>query len=214
MDQLSRLGALYSAVVADALDAIGLRDRTLAPGLVPLGGAAKVAGRAATLRVVAVDAVPARPYAVQFAAVDALRPGDLMVVETPPERPSAFWGELITTRALVNGCVGALVDGYSRDVEQIRRRGFPLWARGTHPADSAGRLDAVARDVAVTVGGVRVEPGDLVLADVDGVVVVPAARAAEVIAAAEVKAGVEDTVRAELAGGHTIVETYAKHGVM
>ncbi|MEV0720003.1 hypothetical protein AB0H87_36040, partial [Asanoa sp. NPDC050611] len=130
------------------------------------------------------------------------------------ERADRLVRDWLTTRAVVNGCVGAIVDGYSRDVAAIRRRGFPLWARGTHPADSAGRLDAVARNVPVTVGGVRIEPGDLILADVDGVVVVPAARAERVIAAAETKAGIEDTVRAELAGGRTIAETYAKHGVM
>ncbi|TDD64416.1 RraA family protein [Jiangella aurantiaca] len=214
MDDLTaRLGALYSAVVSDVLDDVGFRHATMAPALHGLGAPARMAGRAATLDVIAVDVVPDERYTVQFQAVDRLRAGEIMVVSAP-DVPSAFWGELITTRAMVEGCVGAVVDGYTRDLRRIRDHDFGLWARGTHPADSAGRLEAVRGGVPVTCGGVRVEPGDYVLADGDGVVVVPAAMAADVVAAAEEKARTEDTVRETLRAGAGIVETYDRYGVM
>jgi len=87
---IERLGRLYSAVVSDVLDAEGLRHQTLAPALRPLAGT-RVAGQAATLTVVAVDEVPAEPYELQFEAIDALGPGEVLVVEVP-DVPSAFWG--------------------------------------------------------------------------------------------------------------------------
>lgn len=183
------------------------------PALRPVAGTSRVVGRAATLRVVAVDEVPAEAYVVQFQAIDALRDGEVMVVSAPAVA-SAFWGELITTRALVNGCAGAIVDGYCRDVDRIRTHDFPVWARGMHPADSAGRLDAVQYDVPVSCAGVPVEPGDYLLGDTDGVVVVPARLVDDVLTVAEEKARAEDVVREELRSGATIVDTYAEHGVM
>jgi len=214
MDLLRRCEGLYSAVVADALDAVGRRHQTLAPGFLPLGAGTRLAGRAATLRVEAVDELPDVPYTVQFAAVDALEPDDVMVVAAPAAVGSAFWGELISTRAIAAGCRGAVVDGFARDVEAIRRHGFPLWARGTHPADSAGRLEAVEAGGTIRCGGVTVSPGDIVLADADGVVVVPQALAEEIVERAEEKVCAEDRVRAALRAGAGVQETYDEHGVM
>ena len=209
IDRLARLGP---AVVSDILDAQGLRHQTMAPTLRPLA-APRVAGRAATLTVVAVDEVPDAPYELQFAAIDAFGAGDVLVVEVP-DVASAFWGELITTRAVDRGAVGVVLDGYSRDSQRVREQGFAVWARGTHPADSCGRLDAVAVGRPVVCGGVRVEQGDYLVADEDGVVVIPSALAEEAIPEVEVKSGVEDAVRADLRAGRTIAETYAKFGVM
>ncbi|TDE11432.1 RraA family protein [Jiangella asiatica] len=212
-DVAARLSALYSAVVSDALDEIGIRHATMTPVLHGLGTPVRMVGQAATLEVVAVDEVPEERYTVQFGAVDQLREGEIMVVAAP-NVASAFWGELITTRAMVNGCVGAVVDGYSRDLHRIRGHDFGLWARGTHPADSAGRLEAVRGRVPVTCAGVRVDPGDYVLADVDGVVVVPAGVVADVLELAEEKARTENTVRETLRAGATITQTYDEYGVM
>lgn len=214
MDELTaRLRALYSAVVSDVLDDVGVRDRAMQAALTPLGKLRRMAGRAATLEVVAVDRIPQEPYKVQFAAIDALRTGEILVVAAPPVA-SAFWGELITTRALARGCVGVVVDGYSRDVARIRRHEFGVWARGTHPADSLGRLDAVGFGEPVVCGGVRVSPGDYLVADEDGVVVIPTELAEDVISRAERKAATEDQVRSRLAAGESIADTYARYKVM
>lgn len=210
---VERFGGLYSAVVADVLDELGHRRTTMVPGLVRLSGQGTLAGRAATMRVVAVDAIPAQPYRVQFAAVDELAAGEVMVVAAP-DVASAFWGELISTRAAVKGCLGAVVDGYCRDLAAIQARGFPVHARGSHPADSAGRLDAVEFGTPIECGGVTVNPRDIIVADIDGVTVVPHELAEEVLALAEQKSQTEDEVREVLREGATIVETYDQFGVM
>ncbi len=211
---VARLGHLYSAVVSDVLDGLGLRQQTARPGVLALGAPQRVVGRAFTMLVERVDEPPENLYATQFEAVDRLVPGDVMVVAAPVDVPSAFWGELITTRAMNRGCVGAFIDGYTRDLAAIRTYGFALWARGSHPADSAGRLDAVAYQEPVEWSGVRVEPGDVVLADADGVVVVPAAAAEQVASLAESKAAVEDDVRRELRDGASVTEVFGRYGVM
>jgi 4-hydroxy-4-methyl-2-oxoglutarate aldolase len=214
VELLARYQQLYSAVVADALDALGRRHQAMAPGLVSLGAGRHVVGYAATLRVEAVDELPSVPYTVQFAAVDGLQQGEVMVVAAPAAVPSAFWGELISTRAQAAGCHGAIVDGFTRDVEAIRRHGFAVWARGTHPADSAGRLDAVEAGGRVRCAGVTVDPGDVVIADLDGVVVVPRALAEDVATRAEQKAATEGVVREALRSGRGVQELYDEHGVM
>jgi regulator of RNase E activity RraA len=184
------------------------------PGMARIGTVKTMAGRAATLDVKAVDTVPAEPYKVQFEAVDALEDGQVMVVAAPSQVASAFWGELITTRAMKSGCVGTVVDGYCRDTPMVKEHDFGVWARGMHPADSLGRLDAVAFNVPVRCAGVIVNPGDFVLADEDGVVIVPLVVIDEVLARAEEKRCIENEVRGDLSAGNTIATTYERFGVM
>lgn len=210
---LGRFRRLRAAVVSDALDALGLRNRTMRPGISALTDVDRLVGRALTLKVVAVDSVPEVPYVTQFEAVELVGPGNVMVVATPSVG-AAFWGELLTTRVMVRGCVGAVIDGYTRDLAQISDYSFPLWARGTHPADSAGRLDATEIGAPVVCGGVEVDNGDILLADGDGVVVVPAHLGEEVAARAETKAAREDEVRAALLGGERVQDVYERLGVM
>jgi 4-hydroxy-4-methyl-2-oxoglutarate aldolase len=212
-NNLTRLRALYTPVVCDALDSLGLRDCAMDPGLTRIAGEASIAGTAATLEVIAVDSAPVQPYKLQFEAIDAIEP-DQIVIVSAPNVSSAFWGELITTGAKRRGGVGAVVDGYSRDTAKVQEHGFGVWARGTHPADSLGRLNAINRNVPVACGGVDVVPGDYILCDRDGIVVVPQAVIAEVLDLAESKVRAEDTVRGMLASGATIAETYAAIGVM
>jgi regulator of RNase E activity RraA len=212
-DPITRLRALYTPVVSDALDSLGLRERTLDPAIVRVAGPTNAAGRATTMQVIAVDSPPAEPYKVQFEAIDAVQEGQMMMVSAPDVR-SAFWGELLTTGARTRGSSAAIVDGYCRDIEKVRAQDFGVWARGTHPADSLGRLDAISRDVPISCGGVRVVPGDYVLADSDGVVVVPAALIDEVLQLAERKMAAEDEVRARLLSGSSVMHTYLETGVM
>lgn len=212
-DQLSRLKALYTPVVSDALDSLGYRECTLDPAIVRLAGGGVVAGRATTITVIAVDNPPAEPYKVQFQAIDDIEPDEIVVVSAPDVR-SAFWGELLTTGALQRGGVGALIDGYCRDIDEMRSHDFGVWARGAHPADSLGRLNAISRDVPVSCGGVRVVPGDYILCDSNGVVVIPAAEIEAVLDAAEKKSLSEDDVRERLLAGSSVLSTYLEVGVM
>lgn len=211
---MSRFAALRVALIADVLDSLGERTRVLEPGIAAISADTSATGRAATLKVIAADRIPETPYAVQFDAIEHLRPGELLIVEMPESSSAAFWGELLTTSATVRRCAGAVLDGYTRDVAQVKAMGFPLWCRGAHPADSAGRLEAIESGRPITCGDVLVSPGDIVAADSDGVVVVPAGMAADVARAAEAKAGIEDRVREALASGDRLHDVYVRYGVM
>ena len=162
---------LYSPVVADVLDRMGYREQCLRADIRPLAMGHVVAGFARTVKTVdAPSTSPEKPYEGEMAAVDALGSGDVMVVS---RCEWSFWGELLSTAARYRDCRGIVIDGYTRDTTAIIEMGFPVFCRGIHPADSLGRMDVETHDVPIECGGVRVSPGDLVLGDHDGVVVIP-----------------------------------------
>ncbi len=209
---VERLAALYTPVVADVLDRLGYRDQCLRADIRPLSRGAVAAGVARTVRTVpAPELATTEPYKGEMAAVDALRPGDVMVVS---ECHWSFWGELLSTAARYRGCHGVVIDGYTRDTRAIIAMGFPVFCRGMHPADSLGRLDVVEHDVPIHCGGVLVCPGDLVLADDDGVVVIPRGTAEPALAAAEEKVRGENLVRKALAEGMSVTEAFRRYGVL
>ena len=209
---VERLGKLYTAVVADVLDKLGFRNQCLDRRVRPLWPEAKCAGFALTVQTVpARETVPAHPYAGELAAVDSLQNGDVLVVS---ESGCSFWGELLSTAARYRGCRGVILDGPTRDSAAIREMNYPVFHVGFHPADSLGRLDVVGHNVPINCGGVLIHPGDLVLADHDGVVVVPYGAAEETLRLAEEKVSGENLVRKALAEGMTTTEAFAKYGIL
>jgi 4-hydroxy-4-methyl-2-oxoglutarate aldolase len=211
---IDRLERLHPAVVSDCLDGLGARSQVLDPRIRPLDPRSKLAGYAATVRCVDVDRVPPSRddwYRGELEAVDALRPGDVMVVSTCR---GSYWGELLATASRYRGARGIVADAYTRDTLALLELGFPTFAAGIHCADSLGRIDVDAIGVPVDCGGVRVEPGDLVLGDHDGVVVVPAALAEEAIRLAEEKVAGENVVRARLAEGMPVAEAFRTYNVI
>jgi len=214
LDLVDRLERLHPAVVSDCLDTIGIRDRVLAPHVRPLWPEAKVAGVARTVQCVTIDGVPENRddwYRGALAAVDALGPGDVMVVSTCE---GSYWGELLATAARAHGARGLVADAYARDTIALIAMGFPTFVAGIHCADSLGRLEVQAAGIDISCGGVVVADGDLVLADHDGVVIVPAAVAREVIGLAEEKVSGENLVRQKLAEGMPVAEAFRLYGVI
>jgi 4-hydroxy-4-methyl-2-oxoglutarate aldolase len=211
---IERLERLYPAVVADCLDRLGVRMQVLEPHIRPLYADAKVAGYAATVHCVDVEAVPedrADWYRGEMSAVDSLQPGDVMVVSTCR---GSYWGELLATASRYRGARGLVADAYTRDTLALTEMRFPTFAAGIHCADSLGRIDVDAVGVRIACGGVEISPGDLVLGDNDGVVVIPASLGAEVIGLAEEKVSGEDLVRAKLAEGMPVSEAFRTYGVI
>ncbi|TVQ41655.1 MAG: RraA family protein [Geminicoccaceae bacterium] len=208
---------LTTSILSDTLDALGAMEQAMRPFVRPLDDGFVIVGRARTGLYMPVYHVTEgeNPYAVEMALVDDLKPGDVAVFacDGPSERIGP-WGELLSTAARARGAVGCVTDGLVRDVRQIRQMGFPVFAGGIGPLDSKGRGMMMAMDVPVVCAGVRVEPGDLVMADVDGVVVVPRALEAQVIQAALAKAEAEDRTRDELAAGAKLTDVFARHGVL
>lgn len=207
---------LYAAVLSDVLDELGHMHQAMAPSIRPLDEGLVLAGFARTGRFEEVSrAVPGEnPYELEIRIVDDLKPGDVMVFGCGGSRKIAPWGELLTTAARARGAAGAVTDGFVRDVRMIRELRFPVFHGGIAPLDSKGRGKVVAIDVPIDCGGVRVEPGDLVFGDVDGIVVVPRRLEDEAIARALRKVTGENTTRDELAKGARLKDVFERHGVL
>src|SRR5262245_53312427 len=205
---------LYSAVVCDALDKLGLRNQSPRVPIRPLTVQGVLVGRCKTTLWAEMSHVDERPYELELKAVDSCRPDDVLIAAAGGSMRSGLWGELLSTAARRSGCKGAVIDGAVRDVVKMTAMQFSVFARGASPYDSRDRNRVIDIDVPVEIDGVRFSPGDLVIADVDGIVVVPRAVEAEVIQAAWDKAHAENEVRAAIAGGMTAGDAFKKYGVL
>jgi regulator of RNase E activity RraA len=206
--------ALYTAVVADVLDALGLRSQVVGVPLTQLSGRGVLVGRAKTTLWEDLKASDPRPYELELAAVDACRPNEIIVAAAGGSMRSGIWGELLSTAARNRGCAGAIVDGAVRDMAKMREIDFAVFARGTCPRDSLHRQRVIALDVEVELGGVRVGPGDLIVADLDGMVVIPGDVERQVVAAARDKIAAENQVRDEIRAGSSAGQVFGRHGVL
>ena len=206
---------LYAAVVADALDQLDYRHQSprvpwtslTAPGAVLIG-------RCKTTLWTDMSHTDPRPYELELKAVDECRPDEVIIAAASGSMRSGIWGELLTTAAVNSGCAGAIVDGAIRDVSKIAAMPFPVFARGTCVYDSLNRQRVIDIDVPVEIDGVTFSPGDLVIADRDGVVVVPQAVEADVLRLAWAKVEGENTVRDAIRQGMKAGEVFRKYGVL
>lgn len=205
---------LYTAVLADSLDELGYRDQAMNERLRPIAGKESFAGWARTMLCMDMYHVPAEPYALEIEAVDSILSGEVVVVSTAESTRNAPWGELLSTAATVRGGRGAIVDGLVRDVKKTQALGFPLFAAGIKPVDSKGRGMVVDYNRPVECAGVLVHPGDLIVADFDGVIVVPARVVTDAVRLATQKASLENNTRNELMQGAYLRDVYAKYGVL
>jgi regulator of RNase E activity RraA len=206
--------SLYSAVVCDALDALGYPNQSPRVSLAPMTTETLLVGRCRTTLWVTMYHVDPSPYELELKAVDACRPDDVLIAAAGGSMHSGVWGELLSTAARNSGCAGAIVDGAVRDVAKMRAMQFPVFARGRCVYDSQNRQRVVDIDVNVEIDGVRFSSGDLVFADLDGVVVVPRAVEKEAIAAAWKKVHDENVTRDAIKGGMKATEAYRKYGVL
>ena len=206
---------LTSASLSDSLDAVGLRDQVLPQRLAPLVAGSRAFGRAATVQFgPSLEFDEGDPYRGAINFIDSLQRGQIAIVATAESNQSGVWGELFSAAALGVGAVGIVTDGNVRDTDKIAELNFPTFARSRRPIDFRGRMRVVASHVTVTVFGVEIAPGDLVMADDDGVVVIPQAREEEVLALARERAGRESTVLAELLVGETLGAVWDRHRVL
>ncbi len=205
---------LYTAVLSDSCDQGGFQNQTFGPEIRPTDESLVMVGRARTSLWVEVDYVLENPYEGEMLAMDSLQPGEIAVMATGGSQQIATLGELMSTAALKRGATGAVTDGLIRDVRRIRELKFPVFSAGYRPVDSKGRGVVTAHQLAVEISGVRIDPGDLVMGDVDGVVVVPRAVERKVLETAWEKVSAENNTREELERGVLLSEVYAKYGVL
>ncbi|MGD0434158.1 MAG: RraA family protein [Acetobacteraceae bacterium] len=214
-DKLSRL--LYTPVVSDVLDSFGLMHQALRPFVRPLDETLVLFGpvRTGKYERATMPSPEYNPYELEMDLIDSLRPGEVVVLACGgPTEVIAPWGELLSTAARARQAAGCVTDGLVRDVGRIRTMQFPVFHGGIGPLDTKNRAEMVEKDTTVTVAGVSVSPGDWILGDVDGVVVIPADRSEHVFRAALEKIAAEDTTRAELEAGHSLRAVFARHGVL
>ncbi len=210
---------LFSSVIGDVMDEMGLLDQFLPPTIRPLSDDMVVVGRAMTVLEVDINdsgpraAEQERPFGLMFEALDSLKPGEVYLA-TGSSRAFALWGGLMSNRAITLGAAGAVLDGFSRDTREIRALKFPTFSYGGYGQDQRPRGKVVAYGVPVTIGSVNVEPGDLVFGDLDGVCVIPRARASEVLHVALRKVDTENLVRKHILKGNSSVDAFERFGAM
>lgn len=206
--------SFYSAVVCDALDAAGFPHQSPRLPIRPLTTDRVLVGRCKTTLWADMFHEDPKPYDLELKAVDACRPDDVLIGAAGGSLRSGIWGELLSTAAKNAGCGGAIIDGAVRDVAKIRELGFAIFARGTCIYDSKNRQRVIDVDVPVEIDGVRFAPGDLVVADEDGIVVVPRAVEEDVVRRAWEKVHAENEVRDAIRGGMKAVAAFEKFGVL
>ena len=209
---------LYVAAISDILDRLGRPGQVMHHRLRPLlqdMHRCGFAGRARTAQWIESPHIdPDDPYGLEIDLMDSLKPGDVVVHSTDYGQVNAPWGELLSTVAMRNGCVGTVCDSQVRDCARIVEMGFPVYYSGIRALDSMGRGRVAAIDVPIRCGEVNVNPGELVFADFDGVVVIPRDLEDDVLRLAEEKAGKEDQTRQALIEGKTLREVWEMYGVL
>jgi regulator of RNase E activity RraA len=205
---------LYTAVIADILDSLGVRNSLVDPEIRPLSPDAVVFGPALTVQAVEVCEVKEEPYEKEIGAVDSLQEGQVLVASVRCSRPVGFWGELLSTGAVARGASGVIIDGMTRDAQRIIEMKFPVFARGISGYDSKGRSEVIGYGMPIVCGGVEVNPGDFIFGDYDGVAVIPAKYTAQVIEQALEKVRGENSVRSELIKGKSVKEVYERFKIL
>ena len=204
---------LYTPVVGDILDALGRYHQFLPAPVQPMRETMTVAGRAMPVLMIDVHGPQQKPFGLLTEALDDLKPGEVYVCGGGAMR-CAYWGELLTATARTRGAVGAVIDGYHRDTPKVLEQDWPVFSRGRYAQDSSVRTAVTNFRCPIEIGGVWIEPGDLVFGDLDGVVIVPRALEKEVIPRALEKARGEKKVRKAIEGGMSATDAFKKFGIL
>jgi regulator of RNase E activity RraA len=205
---------LYTAVICDALDSMGFKHQSPRLQFHAYTNVASMVGRCKTTLWVDMYHEDPNPYELELEAVDSCKPGDILIAAASGSVRSGIWGELLSTAARNAGCVGTIVHGAVRDIRQMTQMGFPVFATAKCIYDSMHRQRVVDIDITVEIDGVLFNPGDLVFADVDGIVVIPQQVEEEVIERSLAKVGAESVTRTEIKNGMKATAAYKKYGIL
>jgi len=213
-DLIARFGRLYTGAVNDVLDGMGVRNQVLPHGIVALRPGMRFAGRAMpTQGAPSLETDVDKLLLPWMEMLQSIRPGDV-IVSQPNDHQNAHFGELSSHAAKIAGCQGVVIDGGCRDIDYILHQSqLPVFCRYTTPKDIKGRWKLIDHHLPVKIGETVIDPGDFILADLDGVIAIPQALTLEVLEKAEETAGKENLTRTMILAGHPPLDAYLKYRV-
>lgn len=203
-----RFGKMATTNIADALDKVGIRGAVI--GIRPMYDCPKIMGRAVTIKITAAGMTKTK-YHLGVRAIDTASPGDIIIIDNRGDLNNNCWGEILSMGAKMKGISGVIVDGAARDIDACREFGFPVYARGTVPITARGRIMEESFNEIIRIGDAQVRPGDVVMADINGVVIIPVEKLDEVLDAAEQILQKEEAMVEELRKGVPILEVDQKY---
>jgi 4-hydroxy-4-methyl-2-oxoglutarate aldolase len=206
MSRVHPLARFSAATVSDALDRIGRPGSML--GIAPLFDGARLCGRAFTVRYVTAGSPPGTVGDY----LDDVAPGEVVVLDNGGRTDCTVWGDILTAMAADRGVGGTVIDGVCRDVQRALGVGYPIYSRGRFMRTGKDRVEVSDVGRPVSVGGVQVCPGDLLLGDADGVVAVPRAVEEQVLEVCAAIAAREDAIVADVLSGTSLAEARGRHG--
>jgi regulator of RNase E activity RraA len=206
---LERLAKLDTCTVSDALDSLALKGATW--GVRPQWPCPRIAGRAVTMKIKPVGLQQPAQH-LGSAAIESAKAGDIIVIDNGGRLEFSTWGGLLSLSARLKGIAGVVIDGACRDIDEARELEFPVYARGVVPMTARGRVMQESFNREVQFAGVQVHPGDLVIADGSGVVIVPSEKEQEVVTAAEAVFQKEAEMAAGIRKGFSALEMLEKLG--
>ena len=206
---IERLAKLDTCAVSDALDSLALKGATW--GIGPLWQCPRIVGRTVTMKI--------KPAGLQHptqhlgtAPIEAAKPGDIIVIDNGGQLQFSCWGGLLALSAKLKGLSGVVIDGACRDIDEARELSFPVYARGVVPMTARGRIMQESFNQEIQFGGVQCHPGDLVIADGSGIVIIPKEKEEDVVTAAEGIFQKEQEMAAGIRKGHSGLEMLEKLG--
>ena len=206
---IERLAKLDTCAVSDALDSLNLKGATW--GVRPQWQCSKIAGRAVTMKIKPAGLQPPTQH-LGTAPIEAAEPGDIIVIDNGGKLEFSCWGGLLALSAKLKGVSGVVIDGASRDIDEARDLEFPVYARGVVPMTARGRVMQESYNQEIQFAWVQCHPGDLVLADGSGVIIIAKAKEAEVVSAAEAIFAKEQEMAAGIRKGYSGLEMLEKLG--
>ncbi len=203
-----RFERMATTNLADALDKVGIRGAVI--GIKPMYDCPKIMGRAVTIKITAAGMVKSK-YHLGVRAIDAANPGDIIIIDNRGDLNNNCWGEILSMGAKMKKISGVVADGAARDIDACREFGFPIYARGTVPITARGRIMEESFNEVIRIGDIQVRPGDIIMADINGVVIIPEEKLEEVLEAAEQILKKEEEMVEELRKGISMLEVDQKY---
>jgi len=211
---------LFSAVIGDVMDTMDLQFQFLPPAIQPVEKDMIIAGRAMPVleadigkKIISQKSLDDKAFGVMFEALDFLSLHDVYICSGSSFN-YALWGEMMSTRAKHLKAAGAVLDGYHRDTHGVIKVGVPCFSHGAYAQDQGVRGKVVDYNCPIEIQGVKINPGDIIFGDLDGVVIIPQTVETEVVQLAYNKANTENKVKIAIENGMSTVEAFSRFGVM